>query len=237
MPAAMRFLLLCMTFACGSALADELFRYAPAGTVNENQVSLSHWTSQQGFRRVTAIEINKAALNSNVITLTVNGKTYRLEGKLTQGRPFPTVDMSGKVIRMNGQVNWSGQSSDGFGGVNYSDLGSLTGQFTLGGMGYVVQSNGENMNGFLVEIEPESAWPDPLFRVPYTAPILTANQEKLRDRLAKRPETISITTVQVDKAALKSNVVTLTVKGKRFRYEGKWTRTEPQQIEGNCQHG
>ncbi len=50
--------------------------------------------------------------------MTVKGKTYRLEGKLTQDPSFPTVDMSGKVLRMNGQVMWSGRSSEGFGGVN-----------------------------------------------------------------------------------------------------------------------
>ena len=128
--------------------------------------------------------------------------------------------MSGKVLRIAGQVSWSGRSADGFGGVTYSDLGSLSGQFTLDGQIYKVVSN-EGMDGFLVEIEPESAWPDPLFHLPYMPPSLTAEQEKVRDHWAKRPGTISITTVKVNKTALKSNVVTLTIKGKRYRFDGK----------------
>jgi hypothetical protein len=112
----------------------------------------------------------------------------------------------------------------------YSDNGSIYGVFTLGGQIYRVVSN-EGMNGFLVEIEPESAWPDPLFHPPYIPPTLTDKQEKVRDHWAKQPGTISITTVQVDKAALKSNVVTLTIKGERYRFDGKWTRTEPYPID------
>jgi hypothetical protein len=226
----MRFLSLCLTFACGSALADELFRYTPAAALSENQVSTrNHLALEQGFKSITPIEINKAALNSNVITLTVKDKTYRLEGKLTQGPPFPLGDTNGKILRMVGQVTWSGRSADGFGSANYSDLGNVSGDFTLGGMVYRIVSN-EGMNGFLVEIEPESAWPDPLFHPPYMPPTLTAKQEKVRDHWAKQPQTISVTTVQVNKAAPKSNVVTLTIKGKRYRFDGKWTRTEPYAI-------
>ena len=223
----MRLLLLCLILCCGAASGTELFQSRPTATLSDNQVSIrNHLASEQGFKSITPLEINKAALTSNIITLTVKGKTYRLEGKLSQGPPFPVTDMSGKILRIVGQVSWSGRSADGFGGVTYSDLGSLSGQFTLDGQIYKVVSN-EGTNGFLVEIEPESAWPGPLFHTPYAPPSLTAEQEKVRDRWAKQPGTISITIVQVDKTALKSNVVTLTIKGKRYRFDGKWTRTEP----------
>jgi hypothetical protein len=227
----MRLVLLCLVLCCGAASGAELFQSRPAAILSDNQVRIrNHLASEQGFKSITPIEINKAALNSNIITLTVKGKTYRLEGKLSQGLPFPVTDMSGKVLRIAGQVSWSGRSADSFGAVTYSDLGSLSGQFTLDGQIYKVVSN-EGMNGFLVEIEPESAWPDPLFHLPYMPPTLTAEQEKVRDHWAKRPGTISITTVQVDKTALKSNVVTLSIKGKRYRFDGKWTRTELQRID------
>ena len=221
---------LSLTFACGPTLADELFRYNPAAILSESQVSSrNHWAAEEGFKSIATIKINKAALNSNIITLTVKDKTFRLEGKLAQGPPFAMWDASGKLLRMAGQVQWIGRSPDGSGNVTYAETGSIFGEFTLGGMLYRVVSY-EDMNGFLVEIEPESAWPDPLLHLPYMAPSLTAEQEKVRDRQAKQSGTISVTTVQVDRAALKSNVITVTIKGKRYRFDGKWRRTEPYPI-------
>jgi hypothetical protein len=94
----MRLLLLCLTFACGSASGAELFQSLPTATLSANQVSArNHLSSEQGFKSITTILIDKAALNSNVITLTIKGRTYRIEGKLSQDPAYPVGDMTGKI--------------------------------------------------------------------------------------------------------------------------------------------
>ncbi len=60
--------MLCLILCCGAASGAELFQSRPTATLSDNQVSIrNHLASEQGFKSITPIEINKAALNSSII--------------------------------------------------------------------------------------------------------------------------------------------------------------------------
>jgi len=124
------FLLLGFTFFCGAAFAAIQSPPPPPLGLTTQQVSVwNDWTQEPGFKNIWIIQFDRSALLSSSITLDVEGRSYRLDGKSSRLKPFLLVDENGR--RIVGGVSWSGQSAQGSGTITETDDGEFGGSFTL----------------------------------------------------------------------------------------------------------
>jgi len=143
--------LLGFTFFCGATVAAIQSPPPPPSGLTTRQVSVwNDWTQEPGFKSIWIIQFDRSALLSNSITLDVDGRSYRLDGKSSRLKPFLLVDENGR--RMIGGVSWSGQSAQGSGTMTQTDDGEFGGSFTLDKV-HVYNVIGVDGLTFLVELD------------------------------------------------------------------------------------
>jgi hypothetical protein len=112
---------LLMAFACSGALADTpLFDFSPT-QLRPQEVALGERLAAKGsVSKVNAINLNRAAFQDSVITVSVNNKIYKFTGKVERYEATPTT------------MTWSGGN------------GKLTDRLTI------TEDTEAGINGYLV---------------------------------------------------------------------------------------
>ena len=90
-------------------------------------------------------------LNSNPLTVQVDGTVYSINGKLSRLEGFPVRSASGAKGMSPGGTHWVGESADGFGSVSVMDDGEVDGDLTLRGRFFRV--TGRDNIVLLVELD------------------------------------------------------------------------------------
>lgn len=246
----MGFVLLGLTFFCVTAFAAIPSPPSPPPGLNTRQVSVwNDWTKAPGLKNIWIIQFDKSLLLSNSITLDVNGRSYRLDGKSSRMKPFLVVDEKGH--RMVEGVSWSGQSAEGSGTMTQTDDGEFGGSFTLGGV-HVYDIIAADDVTFLVELDqtppklPEPAQPVPSAVQPKGGAACSAANQTTQPRqseilfgpgserqlsalqtmhvcMARASKVQDVETWDVryvNRLAVDSDVILVDIDGKRYRFVG-----------------
>jgi hypothetical protein len=141
--ALMRALAVLLTIVCGAALADGVALITADKLLMEADIATI--TEGRPIRSITPVAINAAALDSDLVTVDIAGKTYRFAG-------------SGKVYEARVK-SWFGKAPEGDAqfarnGIDFFGVISLYPNTTQAKI-YHIQG-GEDQRGALVEYEPHT---------------------------------------------------------------------------------
>lgn len=163
-----RAMVACTVLFAGSTFADGVPFVITGPTAEPTDLVWGAFTGSPEVSKIYTVWVNEAAIDSNVITLTIDGKEYRLVGGIVKTTPEYVI--------------WSGKELGGFGAsisIAKGTGGAFGGSIEMIGRRFSLQK----LKGSYVLVERDpNLFKNPL---PYKAPELAADRTVLNKGVRK----------------------------------------------------